>query len=77
MIVALGVVVIALILLCIVFFIQYKKMKAHLLKVNQPVSERKYVTRNIEKISFSDCSTAQVEEAGHAERLFPSHGEGH
>ena len=36
MIVALGVVVIALILLCIVFFIQFKKMKAHLLKVKQP-----------------------------------------
>ena len=33
MIVALGVVVIALILLCVVFFIQYKKMKAHLQKV--------------------------------------------
>merc|ERR1712037_300460 len=33
MIVALGVVVIALILLCIVFFIQFRKMKAHLLKV--------------------------------------------
>ena len=52
MIVALGVVVIALILLCIVFFIQYKKMKAHLLKVNQPASERKSVAKFPTNILF-------------------------